>query len=100
VPGVRHLATVARVGKKENVDLFQFRRGRFDVSQDPIACRLFCQSFGYFRKSLRFRQRLHVVCVELARGELSVPSAILFWIDGVETDVERSSNWHTGSFRF
>ena len=37
---------------------------------------------------------LHVVCVELARGELSIPPAILFWVDGVETDVKRGSNWH------
>ena len=60
----------------------------------------FCQAFGYFGEALGFRQRLHVVCVELARGELSVPAAVLFWINSVETDVERCSNWHKRSFRF
>ena len=82
---VRHLAAVARVGDEKDVARPEPARRVLDHRRDRIGRRLVAKQLAHLEPSA-LRQGLHVVRVELAGVERTVPPVIMRRIDPVQPE--------------
>jgi hypothetical protein len=87
---VGHLSAVAGVGEEEDVAGAERLRRGADLPHDVLRPRGLGQQHGA-REPLALGDRLHVVGVELAPGQIATPATVVVGIDPVESDVERAS---------